>query len=146
MKKGCGNKMIDSIKGTFLSNFYENGVRYEGLWYRNAESAFQAAKCTNKIDKVKFQNLTGAQAKALGKTVQLRDDWNEVKVRVMYEVLCAKFEAQEILRIWLLETGDQEIVEGNSWGDTFWGVCNGKGQNQLGKLLMGIREEYKVNG
>jgi ribA/ribD-fused uncharacterized protein len=146
MKKGYGNKMIDSIKGTFLSNFYENGVRYEGLWYRNAESAFQASKCKDKIDRVKFQNLTGAQAKALGKTVVLRDDWNDVKVRVMYEILCAKFESTEILRIWLLETGDQEIIEGNSWGDTFWGVCNGKGQNQLGKLLMGIREEYKVNG
>jgi ribA/ribD-fused uncharacterized protein len=138
--------MIDSIKGTFMSNFYENGVYYERLWYRNAESAFQAAKCIDKTDRNKFKNLTGAQAKALGKTVKLRSDWNEVKVRIMYEVLCAKFESTEILRVWLLETGDQEIIEGNSWGDTFWGVCNGKGENQLGKLLMGIREEYKVNG
>ena len=136
---------MNSIKGTFLSNFYENGVYYEGLWYRNAESAFQSAKCIDKTDRNKFKNLTGAQAKALGKTIKLRSDWNEIKVRVMYEVLCAKFESQEILRIWLLETGNQEIVEGNTWGDTFWGVCNGKGQNQLGKLLMGIREEYKVN-
>lgn len=138
--------MISNLRGTFLSNFYENRVRYEGLWYRNAESAYQAAKCINKIDRVKFQRLTGAQAKALGKTVKLRDDWDEVKVKIMYDILSAKFEATEILRIWLVETGDEEIIEENSWGDTFWGVCNGKGKNQLGKLLMGIREEYKVNG
>ena len=137
--------MIESIKGTFLSNFYENGVRYEGLWYRNAESAFQAAKCKDKVNRVKFQNLTGAQAKALGKTVVLRDDWNDIKVRVMYEVLCAKFEATELLRLWLLETGDEGIIESNSWGDTLWGVCNGKGKNELGKLHIGKREEYKVN-
>lgn len=143
MKKGYGNKMIDSIKGTFLSNFYESKVRYEGLWYRNAESAFQAAKCTNKIDRVKFQNLTGAQAKALGKTVMLKDDWNDIKIRVMYEVVNAKFAQNPTITKWLIDTNDEVIVEGNTWGDTFWGVCNGKGQNHLGIILMAIREEAK---
>ena len=135
--------MIDSIKGTFLSNFYENGVRYEGLWYRNAESAFQASKCTDKIDRVKFQNLTGAQAKALGKTVVLRDDWNDIKIRVMYEVVNAKFAQNPTITKWLIDTNDEVIVEGNTWGDTFWGVCNGKGQNHLGIILMAIRKEAK---
>lgn len=135
--------MISNLRGTFLSNFFENGIRYEGLWYRNAESAFQAAKCIDETDRVKFQDLTGAQAKALGKTVELRNDWDEVKVEVMYMVLSAKFGQCDVLKKWLLETGDEEIVENNSWGDTFWGVCNGKGRNQLGNLLMALREEYK---
>ena len=143
MKKGCGNKMIDSIKGTFLSNFHESRVRYEGLWYRNAESAFQAAKCTDKIDRVKFQNLTGAQAKALGKTVVLRDDWDDIKLSVMYEIVNAKFAQNPTITKWLVDTNDEVIVEGNTWGDTFWGVCNGKGQNHLGIILMAIREEAK---
>jgi ribA/ribD-fused uncharacterized protein len=135
--------MISNLRGTFLSNFYENGVWYEGIWYRNAESAFQASKCADISKRVDFQDLTGAQAKALGKRVKLRDDWDEVKVEVMYMVLSAKFGATIVLKKWLLETGTEEIVENNSWGDTFWGVCNGKGRNELGKLLMALREEYK---
>ena len=43
----------------------------------------------------------------------------------------------------LLETGNQELVEGNTWGDIFWGVCNGKGQNWLGKILMMVRDEIR---
>jgi predicted NAD-dependent protein-ADP-ribosyltransferase YbiA (DUF1768 family) len=41
----------------------------------------------------------------------------------------------------LKATGDEELVEGNWWNDTFWGVCNGVGENNLGKLLMKIRAE-----
>jgi len=43
----------------------------------------------------------------------------------------------------LLDTKDFELIEGNTWGDTFWGVCSGKGQNNLGKILMQIRNELK---
>jgi hypothetical protein len=44
----------------------------------------------------------------------------------------------------LLATGDKELIEGNTWGDTFWGVCNGIGQNHLGKILMAKRTELKL--
>ena len=40
----------------------------------------------------------------------------------------------------LLATGKATLVEGNSWGDTFWGVCRGKGKNMLGKILMRVRK------
>jgi predicted NAD-dependent protein-ADP-ribosyltransferase YbiA (DUF1768 family) len=59
----------------------------------------------------------------------------------MYDVVSAKFANNRVLRDSLLATGTQEIVEGNTWGDTFWGQVNGKGQNKLGKLLMKIRDE-----
>ena len=43
----------------------------------------------------------------------------------------------------LIGTEDVELVESNNWNDTFWGVCNGKGKNHLGKILMEVREELK---
>lgn len=46
----------------------------------------------------------------------------------------------------LLATGGVELIEGNDWGDAFWGVCGGYGQNWLGVLLMLVRSElaYKA--
>ncbi len=132
--------MIDSIKGTFLSNFWECSVVYDGLHYGNAEAAFQAQKCTNKKDKYKFIALNGAQAKAMGKRVELRDDWDAVKLDVMYKVLQAKFAQNPDLYNKLKDTGSEEIIETNWWYDRYWGVYNGEGQNHLGKLLMWIRD------
>jgi len=57
----------------------------------------------------------------------------------MYEVVSAKFLQNPPLMFKLIHTDDQELIEGNSWGDTYWGVCRGSGQNKLGKILMAIR-------
>jgi ribA/ribD-fused uncharacterized protein len=140
MRKGCGNKM-DTIKGTFLSNFWECSVVYDGMRYENAEAAFQAQKCVNKTDKYKFIALNGAQAKAMGKKIELREDWDVIKLGVMYRVLQAKFAQNPELYNQLKDTGTEEIVEGNWWYDKYWGVCNGVGENHLGKLLMWIRDK-----
>ena len=59
----------------------------------------------------------------------------------MYEIVKDKFSRNPELRVKLLNTGDIELIEGNYWGDTFWGVCNGKGENHLGKILMRVRKE-----
>lgn len=67
-----------------------------------------------------------------------RPDWNKVKKRIMANILDIKF-SDPVLRQLLDDTGDAEIIEGNSWGDTYWGVCRGVGQNNLGKILMNIR-------
>lgn len=135
--------MIDNLKNTFLSNFYETPVMYEGIRYRNAEAAFQSAKLVDKVERLAFQKLTGAQAKTLGKTVKLRDDWDDIKLSVMYDVVDAKFAQNGIIRTELIWTGTQEIIEKNDWGDTYWGVCRGKGENHLGKILMAIRKDIK---
>ena len=74
----------------------------------------------------------------------LRPDWEEVKVQVMRELLYAKF-SEEPLRGMLKATGDQHLEEGNNWGDTFWGVCRGRGENWLGKLLMEVRASIPDN-
>lgn len=83
-----------------------------------------------------------AVAKRLGKTVTMRDDWDEIKVDIMREIVQAKFDQHEHLREMLLATEDAILEEGNHWGDTFWGVCRGKGLNMLGKILMDLREQY----
>ena len=41
----------------------------------------------------------------------------------------------------LIQTGDSVLIEGNTWGDRVWGVCNGVGENRLGRILMKIRSE-----
>jgi ribA/ribD-fused uncharacterized protein len=135
--------MVRSLKGTYLSNFWSVPIVYEGLTYQNAESAFQASKCANTEERRWFTNTAPQIAKAKGRQVEMRPDWNEVRLKVMWEVLQAKFAQHPDLATKLVATGDQEIVEGNTWNDKFWGVCNGKGMNHLGIMLMAIREEYK---
>ena len=61
----------------------------------------------------------------------------------MLNVVRAKFDQHPDLAQKLLETGDEELVEGNTWGDRYWGVCGGKGKNMLGKILMRVREELR---
>jgi ribA/ribD-fused uncharacterized protein len=72
----------------------------------------------------------------------MRDDWNDIKIDVMRDLLQEKF-SDDDLRELLLATGDAELIEGNTWNDYFWGVCLGEGQNWLGKLLMEVRKELK---
>ena len=140
MKKECGNKMIDNIKGTYLSNFYNCEVRYDGLTYHSAEAAFQAAKCANERERKMFTVINGAQAKSLGKKIKMREDWDKVKTIYMMEIVASKFQQHPVLFKMLKATGDEEIQEGNTWNDKFWGVCDGEGLNWMGRILMTIRK------
>lgn len=141
--------MIKEFKNQyfFLSNFYEYPIYYNKLVFCNAEAAFQAQKVINEKDQYKFINLNASQARKLGKTVQLRKDWEEIKDNVMYEIVKRKFTINKELQQKLLETKEEELVEGNWWHDTYWGVDSrtGIGQNKLGKILMKVREEVKNN-
>lgn len=82
--------------------------------------------------------------KRLGRRVKLRPDWESIKDQVMYEVCKAKFSQNTDLRDKLVATGDAELVEGNTWGDKIWGICNGQGENRLGKILMKVRTELQA--
>lgn len=141
--------MIKEFKNQyfFLSNFYEYPIYYNKLVFCNAEAAFQAQKVINEKDQYKFINLNASQARKLGKTVQLRKDWEEIKDNVMYEIVKRKFTINKELQQKLLETKEKKLVEGNWWHDTYWGVDSKTriGQNKLGKILMKVREEVKNN-
>lgn len=81
------------------------------------------------------------EAKRRGRKVTMRDDWKEVKIDIMLDLLQLKF-SDPILKQQLLATGNAKLVEGNYWHDNFWGTCrcgrcnNVRKENWLGRLLM----------
>ncbi len=133
-------KVIDKFdkETRFLSNFwpcFELG--------RSVEHYYQAAKATNLKDRNwVLDSHNAAAAKYRGRKIEVIQGWDEIKLYRMEELLRRKFYDPK-LRDLLLATGDAELVEGNWWGDTYWGVCKGVGENHLGKLLMKIREELR---
>lgn len=128
-----------SEEHAFLSNFHPSIVFLDGHMYPTVENAFQAAKCLNAEDRAQFATLTPGQAKRLGRKIALRPDWDTYRVQVMKDLVLQKFRHHAELQEKLLATGDATLVEGNRWHDTFWGVCDGVGQNNLGKILMDVR-------
>lgn len=136
-------KAIRQFRGDFffLSNFYNCPVAYKQLSYTNNEAAFQAQKCVSDTERIQFTKLSPSEAKRLGRRVSLRKDWEDVKVSIMEEVVRAKFTQNAELADKLLATGDAHLEEGNTWGDRVWGTVNGIGANQLGIILMKIRDE-----
>ena len=136
----------DGVYGCF-SNFYNCLIQYKGEVYNNSEAAWQAQKCPPRCKE--FRNKTGSQAKRLGRSVPLRDDWEKVKYSEMVAVLTCKFQQNPELLKLLLSTGNEVLVEDTTgWHDNIWGRCScsdcmgtGKvGKNLLGKALMEVRD------
>lgn len=137
-------KQINSFRKEhfFLSNFYPRTIVYRRKEYASAEHLYQALKTTSRAQhEIVRLAPTPAEAKRRGKLVQMRNDFD--RVGTMRYVLRAKFEKDVDLTSRLLATGRIELVEGNTWGDRFWGVCNGSGMNWLGRLLMAQRERCR---
>lgn len=141
--------MAESVIGPFqgelrwLSNFWPALVMLDGHLYPTVEHAYVAAKTTDPVIRKVIQTTDKpGEVKRLGRQFDLREDWNDIKLQVMEDLLWQKFQDPE-LKAKLLATGDIPIVEINTWNDTFWGQCKGKGQNHLGKLLMKIRETLR---
>lgn len=143
--------MIENFRGDFffLSNFFNAPVTFDGITYLNNEAAFQAQKTMNLHVREWFKSLTPDDAKALGRKVELRPDWEEVKDDIMYQICKQKFTQLETLGDALVNTGDVILVEGNSWHDNYWGNCRCNkcrtkdGNNALGKVLMRVRKELQ---
>lgn len=142
----------DNIKGffgeyRFLSNFGKAYVELDDVIYDSVEKAYQAAKWS--YDKrIYFQTCTNEQAIKYNR--QFRPDkytpemWDELKIDIMTFLIEQKFDpnlnpdnCQK-----LIATGDKYLEETNWWGDVFWGkTLDGDGENNLGKILMLIREK-----
>jgi len=117
----------------------------DGEAYTSVEAAYVAAKTTDiKIRHAVQKLATPGTAKQFGRAIPLREDWELVKIDIMLNLLRQKFKVGTTPAELLAHTAMEELVEGNHWGDTFWGVCNGKGENNLGKLLMLVRAENKL--
>lgn len=141
--------ILDKNKGfsgeyEFLSNFYPCRIVYNGITYPSVEHAYQAAKTNDITERKRIACcIQAGTAKMIGKTVVLRDDWEEIKFSVMLSLVAQKFYKHKHLREKLISTKGIKLVEYNYWKDTYWGVCNGKGKNNLGKILMWIRDKLE---
>ncbi|MFH8589304.1 GTP cyclohydrolase II [Streptomyces celluloflavus] len=138
-------RVIDRFAGRweFLSNYSPAEVHLDQRRYPTVEHAYQAAKT---LDTAIRERIAGTvdpdEAKLLGRRYADRADWEESKVAVVRALVEEKFRDPH-LRALLLGTGGAELVEGNEWGDEFWGVCAGHGQNTMGLILMAVREQAR---
>lgn len=140
---------IESFTGPhrFLSNFYHSPIQINEYRFNTVEHAYQAAKS---IDYLKWDAFTSntrfpmsaGQAKKAGQKLELRPDWDEIKLDIMHTLVDTKFAQNEDLRKLLIDTYPVELIEGNYWGDRYWGMCRGIGHNYLGKILMAVRRQY----
>lgn len=143
----------DDIIGPFVgqffvySNFYMHPVTFGGLTYKSNEHAFQAAKTLHvgQREQIAYLPYPG-DAKKYGRRLSLREDWEDVKFTVMEMLIRQKFsdKSYSVMKQ-LVDTGDRHMEEINTWSDRVWGTVNGKGENNLGKTLMKIRLELKLN-
>ncbi len=138
---------IEGFTGSyrFLSNFYQSRLWYAGHIYPTAEHAFQAAKATTAAqEKVIREAITPGMAKRMGRRALIRVGWDRMKNGIMHDILKSKFTENPELRRKLLNTWPHDLIEVNEWGDPYWGVYNGVGDNWLGILLKDAREKFRI--
>lgn len=146
----------------FLSNFWIAPLVWEGVLWPSSEHAYQAAKCLDRSLWPLFIDMRVAAVKHAGRgsfkvkqpdetfieyKFDLREDWEDVKFEIMYDIVHAKFDQNPDLKQKLLDTGNAHLEEGNHWNDRIWGVCpagSGNGKNWLGEILMDIRREFQL--
>lgn len=133
----------------FLSNFWPCKVTLDGTEYNSTEHAYQSAKTFDVSERNKMKKMTAGEVKKYARTLPLREDWESIKFDIMLDLNRQKFKKGSELAEMLLTTEDAELIEGNFWHDLVWGQCHCKihndvnGRNELGKILMKIRNELK---
>jgi ribA/ribD-fused uncharacterized protein len=124
----------------FLSNFHLSPVCIDGKTYTSSEAAYQAQKSNSDIVRDSFTLITPSESKKIGRHIELRKDWESIKVLTMCRVLGAKFKQNDALGAGLKATGAMYLEETNDWNDMFWGRTQNGGLNMLGQCLMHIRD------
>lgn len=138
--------IISTFSGQFrfLSNFYSAPIAFKGLVYLTSEHLYQTVKTKDIELRRKISLLdTPGKAKRMGQQITIRNDWEEKKVSFMGKIVLMKFTQNPDLAKKLIDTDFAYLEEGNTWNDTFWGVCNGKGENHLGVILMEVRKTLR---
>lgn len=142
---------VTAFRGPYfaLSNFAPYPVTFEGISYPTSEHAFVAAKTTNRDQRMLIASKSTSDAKAFGRTLALRGDWDHIRDDVMLAILRDKFNRNPEAAAALLATDRRELIEGNTWHDNYWGECSCTtcrdtgvaGLNRLGATLMRVRDE-----
>lgn len=129
----------------FLSNMFPCKIFHEGVEYPSVENAYQASKTINMGLRYPFSEYTPRKSKAMGRKLPLRNDWEYVKFSIMHGLVHQKFMYHRNIGDKLIQI-DGDIIEGNDWDDTYWGVCGGVGYNYLGLILVNVRDYIKEFG
>jgi ribA/ribD-fused uncharacterized protein len=128
----------------YLSNFHLCSITYEGITYPSSEHLYMAFKTTDNTIRQSIANISESkEVKKFGRTIDLRPNWDNIRVKMMYIAVSEKFKQNKNLADKLIDTGDLELVEHNWWRDKFWGKHFDEGENNLGKILMRVRKELK---
>lgn len=138
----------NNVKGFFgeykyLSNFEMCDIYFDCDLYGCTEAAYMAGKTLDPAIRAKFfksTNITAREARNLGQIIELRSDWDKVRYDTMAAVVYDKFYRHLDLREKLISTGNKYLEETNHWSDRYYGVCDGTGENNLGKILMSCRD------
>lgn len=135
------SNVVASFQGRFrfLSNFWPAAVLYKGRWFPSVEHAYQAAKFPEELHP-QFQVGSPGQAKRLSRTLTPAVGWEDSRLAVMKELLVQKFTKTSEAGIRLMGTDGLHLIEGDTWGDVFWGVSGGAGENDLGRILTEVRD------
>jgi ribA/ribD-fused uncharacterized protein len=143
----------------WLSNFFVAPVEIEmfgnRMRFHSSEAAYQAGKTwvskETEVDTKAYLMLL-ANEKDPGKSKKIAramridaKQWDKIKDEHMRKVVFAKFLQNPDLCANLLDTGTAMLVEGNTWGDKYWGRVDGKGLNRLGAILMEVRGYWVFN-
>lgn len=146
---------MDSLffkKESKLSNYFECTVKYKGMTFGSAESAYQSQKFKDFDFQRKFMRMDPDTSKKYARKFKesWRHDWNDIKIESMYWIVRNKMIMNPDCLLELLDTGDKMIVEDTTgWHDNIWGSCscekckNKEHQNTLGKILMRVRDELR---
>jgi ribA/ribD-fused uncharacterized protein len=136
--------MSKYIKNWFSNMIpFEDPLVYRGITYHSVENFYQAHKSLDPKDHEYIASLTPFESKQAGQKLKIRPNWGDrVKWCFMRFALKHKFRLDTEFGKKLIETGDEEIIEWNNWGDQYWGkTLDGVGENHLGRILMEIRNE-----
>lgn len=141
-----------TYSGKWIQNWFsnmmqlENPIVWNGVQYWTIENFYQAMKTEDVEQQKLIANLSAHKSKSYGRTVVLRPDWEDYKLKVMWFALNHKFAPGTEAASRLINTNPTLIVEWNNWQDIFWGVDVSplNGQNILGRMLMTLRNKLKT--
>lgn len=131
-----------------FSNFSAHPVKSRrwGVTFVTSEALFQVFKLGDnppQAELVRFAGMGGPDtAKAAGRRVKLRHDWEEVKYARMVETLTDKFRCNPEIGAVIAATGIQPIYE-HTTNDAIWGDggAGRTGLNYLGHAWAHVRRE-----
>ncbi len=129
-----------------FSNFSSFAIEWKGDLWMTSEHVYQAEKFEDPTIRKEIQECRSAHnamKTAHKHRSAYRENWDNLKLAVMKEILHTKVEQHPYVKKKLLESGDKELIE-NSWRDDYWGWGPNKdGANHLGKLWMQVRDEVR---